>query len=151
MKLDGTLCKEGIDGYNVILNRDELRNKIYGCWLGKNIGGSLGGPYEGRREILDVKGYSTPALGAIMGIILGKDNIPAEERIMRCLVCEQDLSLISSYLGVCISCVRERFDEALPYIVEAHSSERASFELPSVPPETKGGSQNCLFHRIYKS
>lgn len=45
----------------VILNRDELRSKVYGCWLGKNIGGTLGGPYEGRREILDVKGYSTPA------------------------------------------------------------------------------------------
>jgi len=44
----------------IAINRDELRNKIYGCWLGKNIGGTLGGPYEGRREILDVKGYVTP-------------------------------------------------------------------------------------------
>jgi len=44
----------------VNLNRHELRNKIYGCWLGKNIGGTLGGPYEGRREVLDVKGYTTP-------------------------------------------------------------------------------------------
>ncbi len=44
----------------VTINRDELRNKIYGCWLGKNIGGTLGGPYEGRREVLDVQGYITP-------------------------------------------------------------------------------------------
>lgn len=42
------------------INRDELRNKIYGCWMGKNIGGTLGGPFEGRREVLDVKGYVTP-------------------------------------------------------------------------------------------
>lgn len=45
---------------NVTINRDELRNKIYGCWMGKNIGGTLGGPFEGRREILDVTGYVTP-------------------------------------------------------------------------------------------
>ncbi|MCE5199980.1 MAG: ADP-ribosylglycohydrolase family protein [Armatimonadota bacterium] len=43
------------------INAQELRDKIYGCWMGKNIGGTLGGPYEGRREILDVQGYSTPA------------------------------------------------------------------------------------------
>jgi hypothetical protein len=29
--------------------------------MGKNIGGTLGGPFEGRRELLDVKGYTTPA------------------------------------------------------------------------------------------
>ena len=45
----------------VLLNRNDLRDKIYGCWTGKNIGGTLGGPYEGLRELLDVKGYSTPA------------------------------------------------------------------------------------------
>ncbi len=43
-----------------LINRKELRNRVYGCWLGKNIGGTLGGPYEGRREVLDVKGYTTP-------------------------------------------------------------------------------------------
>ncbi|HEX2948984.1 MAG TPA: ADP-ribosylglycohydrolase family protein [Armatimonadota bacterium] len=43
------------------LNRDEYRDKVYGCWLGKSIGGTLGGPFEGRREILDVTGYTTPA------------------------------------------------------------------------------------------
>jgi len=43
------------------LNRAEYRNKMYGCWLGKNIGGTLGGPFEGRQEILDVTGYTTPA------------------------------------------------------------------------------------------
>lgn len=43
-----------------IINREELKDRIHGCWTGKNIGGTLGGPYEGRREVLDVKGYSTP-------------------------------------------------------------------------------------------
>jgi ADP-ribosylglycohydrolase len=44
----------------VTINRNELKNRIYGCWLGKNIGGTLGGPYEGRREILNVTGFVTP-------------------------------------------------------------------------------------------
>ncbi|MEX0654380.1 MAG: ADP-ribosylglycohydrolase family protein [Phycisphaeraceae bacterium] len=45
----------------ITINRDELRDKVYGCWLGKSIGGTLGGPFEGRRELLEVTGYTTPA------------------------------------------------------------------------------------------
>jgi len=26
----------------MLWNRDEYRNKVLGCWLGKNIGGTLG-------------------------------------------------------------------------------------------------------------
>lgn len=40
-------------------NRAELENKIYGCWLGKNIGGTMGAPFEGRREKLSITGYTT--------------------------------------------------------------------------------------------
>ena len=43
------------------LNKSELRDKIYACWLGKNIGGTLGTQYEGLREINDCKGFSTKA------------------------------------------------------------------------------------------
>ena len=42
------------------LNRKQLEDKILGCWIGKNIGGTMGGPYEGTREMLDITGYSTP-------------------------------------------------------------------------------------------
>lgn len=41
------------------LNQTELLNKIYGCWLGKSIGGTLGTPFEGRRELLDVQGFTS--------------------------------------------------------------------------------------------
>lgn len=41
------------------INRRELEDKIYACWLGKNIGGTLGGPFENRRELLDIKGFTT--------------------------------------------------------------------------------------------
>lgn len=45
---------------NIKLNRTELQNKIYGCWLGKNIGGTMGAAFEGRREKLNITGYTTP-------------------------------------------------------------------------------------------
>ena len=41
------------------LNRQTYKDKVYACWIGKNIGGTIGGPYEGKREILDVKGFIT--------------------------------------------------------------------------------------------
>lgn len=41
-------------------NAKELRDKIEGCWIGKNIGGTMGGPFEGTHDILDINGYTTP-------------------------------------------------------------------------------------------
>ena len=37
-----------------------LYDKIYACWLGKNIGGTLGTPVEGRMEVMELTWY--PAL-----------------------------------------------------------------------------------------
>ena len=42
------------------LNRAELKDKIYGCWLGKNIGGTLGTPFECKREVNDISGFTSP-------------------------------------------------------------------------------------------
>lgn len=42
------------------LNKAEILNKIHGCWLGKNIGGTMGAPFEGKRELFDIPGYTTP-------------------------------------------------------------------------------------------
>lgn len=41
------------------INKEEYLDKLRGCFTGKNIGGTMGGPYEGTREILDIKGYKT--------------------------------------------------------------------------------------------
>ncbi len=43
----------------ITLNKNELRDKIYACWLGKNIGGTLGTPFEAKQEVLDVKGFNS--------------------------------------------------------------------------------------------
>lgn len=41
------------------INYAEYRDKVYACWIGKNIGGTMGAPYEGTTEILEVKGFKT--------------------------------------------------------------------------------------------
>ncbi len=33
---------------------ENYRDKVYGCWLGKSIGGTIGGPLEGKRTFLDL-------------------------------------------------------------------------------------------------
>ena len=41
------------------LNKAIYRDKVYACWIGKNIGGTMGTPYEGKREMNDIKGFVT--------------------------------------------------------------------------------------------
>ena len=43
------------------LNQKEYEDKVYACWLGKNIGGTMGGPYEGTHNFLDIKGFASEA------------------------------------------------------------------------------------------
>ena len=39
------------------LTQYEYSNKVLGCWLGKNIGGTVGAPFEWRRQVNDVSFY----------------------------------------------------------------------------------------------
>ncbi len=41
-----------------ILTKEEYYNKVRGCWLGKNIGGTLGAPFEATRSATDVEFYT---------------------------------------------------------------------------------------------
>lgn len=43
------------------LNSTEFFNKVYGCWVGKNIGGTLGTPFEGKTDILDIRDFHSPS------------------------------------------------------------------------------------------
>ena len=52
------------------LDQKQYEDKVLACWLGKNIGGTMGGPYELSRELLDVKGFSTPA-----NVVLPNDDL----------------------------------------------------------------------------
>ncbi len=51
----------------VKISRKEFHDRVLGCWTGKNIGGTLGAPFEGGREMneacfytQDLKGKPTP-------------------------------------------------------------------------------------------
>ncbi len=41
------------------LNKENLRDKIHACFIGKNIGGTIGTPYEGKIGPHDVKGFNS--------------------------------------------------------------------------------------------
>lgn len=42
----------------VILNEADFKDRIYACWLAKNIGGTLGMPFEGKKEINNATFYT---------------------------------------------------------------------------------------------
>lgn len=48
------------------ISKSEYRNKVRGCWLGKNIGGTLGAPFESVRTAQDIDFYTHDlSLGAL--------------------------------------------------------------------------------------
>jgi len=61
----------------------------------------------------------------------------AERR--RCGVCGETSNPVAGALGVCLDCIRERPDEAMPHIERAHEDARRRHGLPVRPPRTSGG------------
>ncbi len=45
------------------LNLQEFRDKVLACWLGKNIGGTLGAPFEWKRQVNDLAFYAQDLAG----------------------------------------------------------------------------------------
>ena len=56
--------------FEIKLNLNEYKDKVYACWLGKNIGGTMGTPYEGKKEEQDIQGFVTKA-----GEVLPNDDL----------------------------------------------------------------------------
>ncbi|MFB0558226.1 MAG: radical SAM protein [Candidatus Bathyarchaeia archaeon] len=67
-----------------------------------------------------------------------------------CLVCGRTSRPVAGALGVCLDCIRERSDEAMPYIRRAHEEAKKRHGLPGRPPRIEEGapcnlcSNNCL-------
>jgi ADP-ribosylglycohydrolase len=76
------------------LNINEYRDKVLGCWMGKNIGGTLGAPFEWRRQINDVNFYTQE---------LGGDPLPNDDLDIQLLwlvaLEEQGLTLDANLLA----------------------------------------------------
>ncbi len=47
----------------IVLNTGDYRDKVLGCWMGKNIGGTLGAPFEWKRQKNDVSFYVQESSG----------------------------------------------------------------------------------------
>lgn len=45
---------------NMKLNKEILKDQILACWIGKNIGGTMGAPYEASHQIQNIEGFATP-------------------------------------------------------------------------------------------
>lgn len=45
------------------MTKNMIRNKVLGCWYGKNIGGTLGAPFEWKRQINNVSRYTQDLAG----------------------------------------------------------------------------------------
>jgi len=41
-----------------MITKNEYRSKVLGCWMGKNIGGTLGAPFEWKRQVNNVSFYT---------------------------------------------------------------------------------------------
>ena len=52
------------------LELNRYQDSVAACWVGKNIGGTMGAPHEGRREMLDIQGFVTEA-----GVALPNDDL----------------------------------------------------------------------------
>ncbi len=45
---------------HITMNKEVYRDKVYACWMGKNVGGTMGTPFENKPGPLSVTGYTTP-------------------------------------------------------------------------------------------
>jgi ADP-ribosylglycohydrolase len=54
----GRICPNGENLMRPIqIDFQDYRDRVHACWLGKNIGGTLGAPTEGRKELLSLTYY----------------------------------------------------------------------------------------------
>ena len=76
------------------INKSVLRDKIYACWIGKNIGGTMGGPFEGTTEIQHIEGFTTPE-----GTVLPNDDLDLQLIWLKALEDKGAYNINSHLLG----------------------------------------------------
>lgn len=78
----------------IALNRQIVKDKIYACWLGKNIGGTMGTPYEGYTEMQDIQGFKTEP-----GVVLPNDDLDLQLVWLKAIENEGPYTLNEQILG----------------------------------------------------
>ncbi|MBQ9714454.1 MAG: ADP-ribosylglycohydrolase family protein [Clostridia bacterium] len=111
------------------LNYASYKDKVKACWIGKNIGGTLGGPYEGVRKKLNITGFSTAK-----GEPLPNDDLDLQLVWLHAMEIEGPKHLTAEVLG----------DYWLSYITMyagEYAIARRNMELGIIPPLT-GETEN---------
>ena len=80
------------------LNQNLYRDKLHAAWIGKNIGGTMGTPYEGGREYLDIKGFGTDA-----SVVLPNDDLDLQLVWLSALEARGPYRQTPGYQGTCAS------------------------------------------------
>lgn len=104
------------------LNYAEYKDKVLACWQGKNIGGTLGGPYEGARKVLNVTGFSTPA-----GEALPNDDLDLQLIWLHAMEKSGPKNVNASVLG-------EYWLSYIPVYMGEYAIARRNMELGITPP-----------------
>ena len=76
------------------LNFEKYRDHVNACWIGKNIGGTFGGPYESSKETLDIKDFATAP-----GSPLPNDDLDLQLVWLHAIESRGPLAVSASMLG----------------------------------------------------
>lgn len=79
---------------DIKLNYETYKDKVYACWIGKNIGGTMGTPYEGERKMHDISGFATAA-----NVVLPNDDLDLQLIWLMALEQQGAKAITSSLLG----------------------------------------------------
>lgn len=114
------------------LNYNEYKDKVRACWIGKNIGGTIGGPYEGVREKLNITGFSTKP-----GEALPNDDLDLQLIWLHAMEKEGPKKVTAETLG-------EYWLSYIPVYMGEYAVARRNMEIGIVPPLT-GETRNNDF------
>lgn len=76
----------------ITFNNADLKDRVYACWVGKNVGGTMGTPYEGKRDLLDIKGFVTEP-----GVVLPNDDLDLQ-LVWLCAVERHGANVVNSHV-----------------------------------------------------
>ena len=110
-----------------------FKEKVLGCWYGKNIGGTLGAPFEWKRQFNEVTGYTQK----LRGKPLPNDDLDLQ-LLWLIAAEEQKLRLTPQVLGYYFSMF------VAPHWAE-YGISKANMKLGMLPPES-GRANNVYRH-----
>lgn len=122
------------EGALMKLNQNEYRNKVLGCWLGKNVGGTLGAPFEGWRQFNSVTFFTQKDLN---GQPLPNDDLDIQ-LLWLCALEEKGLNVTA-----------QRLAEYWCFYVTPHWSEYGTAKInmrQGLIPPLSGSFQNFFKH-----